>query len=329
MTRILALSLLFLVTPATTGYTQKWAEKMFAVRTHDFGAIARGAKAEFAFEVTNPYVEDVHLASVRASCGCTTPRITKETLKTYEKGAIVAHINSDSFLGSHGATLTVTIDKPFYAQVQLQVSVYVYSDVLLQPASLAFGNVERGQVAERSLQVRYTGRSDWKIVRVRSDNPHLTGSVTETSRWSGNIVYQLKAVLDQDAPAGYLNDTLWLVTNDPRRKEIPVPVDGLVTEAIAVTPESLFLGSVQPGQRVTKRIVVRGRKPFHITSIRSDGSCVEVTPPPAGDSKPVFLVPVTFTAGKEAGKVSETIHIETDSGQPPLTVTVHAMVRGQ
>jgi hypothetical protein len=329
MTRILALSLLFMVAPATTGHAQKWAEKMFTVRTHDFGAIARGAKAEFAFEVTNPYVEDVHLAGVRASCGCTTPRIIKETLKTYEKGAILAHINSDSFLGSHGATLTVTIDKPFYAQVQLQVSVYVYSDVLLEPASLAFGDVQRGQATERSLQIRYTGRSDWKIVGVRSDNPHLAGAVTETSRRNGNIVCQLKAGLDQDAPAGYLNDTLWLVTNDPRRKEIPVPVEGLVSEAIAVTPESLFLGVVQPGQRVTKRVVVRGRTPFHITSIHSDGTCLEVTPPSVEDSKPVFLVPVTFTAGKETGRVLETIHIQTDSGQPALQVTVHAMVRGQ
>ena len=86
----------------------------------------------------------MHIAGVRASCGCTTPRIEKETLKTYEKGAIIAHINSESFLGSQGATLTVTIDKPQYAEVQLQVKVYVYSDVLLEPASIALGSVERG-----------------------------------------------------------------------------------------------------------------------------------------------------------------------------------------
>src|ERR1035437_10068456 len=130
---------------------QEWADKMFEFRSYDFGNIARGAKTEFAFELTNLYLEDVHIASVRASCGCTTPRIEKDTLKTYEKGAIIAHINSDSFFGRQGATLTVTIDKPLYAEVQLQVKVYVYSDVLLNPSSIGFGSVARGTAAERTI----------------------------------------------------------------------------------------------------------------------------------------------------------------------------------
>ena len=150
MMRTSLFTLLIVAVLTETGHAQKWAEKMFTVRSHDFGTIARSSKAEFAFELTNRYVEDVHIASVRATCGCTTPRIEKETLKTYEKGAIIAHINSGRFLGSQGATLTVTIDKPFYAQVQLQVKVYVYSDVLLEPASVELGNVDKRQVDRAS-----------------------------------------------------------------------------------------------------------------------------------------------------------------------------------
>ena len=52
------------------------------------------------------------------------------TLKTYEKGAIIAHFNTDTFSGQRGATLTVTIDKPFYAQVQLHVSGFIRTDVI-------------------------------------------------------------------------------------------------------------------------------------------------------------------------------------------------------
>ena len=187
---------------------QEWADKMFETRSHDFGTIARAAKAEFAFELTNLYLEDVHIAGVRASCGCTTPRIEKETLKTYEKGAIVAHVNSESFLGRQGATLTVTIDKPFYAEVQLQVKVYVYSDVLLEPASVALGSVVRGTPVERTISVRYSGGSDWRIVEVKSNNPHLTGTVSEASRQDGWTSYDLKVVLDKSTPPGYVNEHL-------------------------------------------------------------------------------------------------------------------------
>ena len=109
---------------------------MFTARSYDFGNIARGAKTEIAFELTNLYLEDVHIAGVQSSCGCTTPRIEKDTLKTYEKGAIIAHINSDRFLGNRGATISVTIDKPLYAEVQLYVKVHIYETCSLnRPAS--------------------------------------------------------------------------------------------------------------------------------------------------------------------------------------------------
>jgi len=136
-------------------------------------------------------------------------------------------------------------------------------------------------------------------VEVRSDNPHLKGTVTQTSRQGGRITYELKAVLDQDAPSGYVNDTLWLVTNDARKKNIPVTVEGRVTDAIVVSPKSLFLGTVQPGQTVEKRIVVRGQNPFRITAVRCDCPCLEATVPQNQENKSMFLVPVKFIAWQE------------------------------
>ena len=82
MTRAFFFSLSVLSMLATAVHAQQWAEKMFDAKSYDFGTIARAAKAEIAFEVTNLYLEDVHIASVRSSCGCTTPRIEKDTLKT-------------------------------------------------------------------------------------------------------------------------------------------------------------------------------------------------------------------------------------------------------
>ncbi|MCE9530029.1 MAG: DUF1573 domain-containing protein [Planctomycetes bacterium] len=102
----LALSLLSASAPA-----QDWAKKMFEVTTHDFGTTARGARSEYLFEITNSYKEDVHIASVRTSCKCTTPTIYqgKDTLKTWEKGGILAAFNTASFLGHRSATITVVI----------------------------------------------------------------------------------------------------------------------------------------------------------------------------------------------------------------------------
>lgn len=327
MMRVFPLTFLLVAVMTATVRAQDWAEKMFDARSYDFGTIARGAKAEIAFELTNLYLEDVHIASVRSTCGCTTPRITKDALKTYEKGAIVAHINSDRFLAHQSATLTVTFDKPRHAQVQLHVKVYVYNDVLLEPSSIALGSVGQGNPVERTIRVQYTGRSDWRILEVRSDNAHLTGTIVETARQDGRIAYDLKAALDKDAPTGYVSEHLWLITNDPQTKQIPVLVAGQVQAEISVSPSSLFLGVLSPGQTVTKQIVVRGQKPFHIDSIRVDCQCLQTSSVKGEEAKSLYVVPITFTAGEKTGKITQTVRIETDSGQAVVEVPAHAVVQ--
>src|SRR4030042_3125075 len=137
----LVLLLVFLAQSPAVG--QPWAKKMFEETEHDFGTVARSAKAEYEFRLSNLYLEDVHIASVRSSCGCTSPRIKTPLLKTYEKGAIVATLNTRSFYGKKGATITVTLDKPFYAEVQLHVRSYIRSDGVFHPACVQLGSVDR------------------------------------------------------------------------------------------------------------------------------------------------------------------------------------------
>ena len=122
----LVLLVTLLAGPAAFG--QRWAEKMFTHSKHDFGSVARDAKTEHRFTLSNIYLEDVHVARASASCGCTSVRIDKPLLKTYETGEIVASLNTDTFRGHRSATITVTFDKPFYAQVQLHVRGNIRSD---------------------------------------------------------------------------------------------------------------------------------------------------------------------------------------------------------
>ena len=135
MRRRIALALLLTVSVCSPAAAAQWATKMFETTKHDFGAVARGAKAEFEFVLENIYLEDVHISSVRASCGCTSPRIKQPWLKTYEKGAVVAKLDTASFRGRKGATITVTFDQPLYATVQLHVTSYIRATWCLLPAT--------------------------------------------------------------------------------------------------------------------------------------------------------------------------------------------------
>jgi hypothetical protein len=290
---------------------QDWARQMFKTFDHDFGSVASSAKAEFEFEVTNPWVEDVHIAAVRSSCGCTSVRIENPTIKTWQTGKIVAHFNTHLFTGRKGATVTVSIDRPLPAEVQLHVGGFIRNDLAFNPNSVDFGSVDAGAAAERLVNIGYAGFSEWKITGVRSANPHLRGEVTQLSREGGQVLYQLTVHLDKKAPEGYFRDHLMLATSDST--ETPILVEGRVQSQITASPGTLMLGLVQPGQKASKPIVLKGKQPFRIVKITCTDQSFKFAPDQA--TKPLHVVPVTFQAGNQSGKIQRSIRIETDSGK--------------
>ncbi|OHB81651.1 MAG: hypothetical protein A2V98_06890 [Planctomycetes bacterium RBG_16_64_12] len=319
--------LLWVLLAGSPAVGQQWAEKMFETTTHDFGSVARQAQAESRFVLTNIYLEDVHVASARPSCGCISTGIEQPLLKTYEKGAIVATLDTRAYRGRRDVTITVTIDRPFYAQVQLHVDAYIRDDVLVEPGAVVLGTVDRGAPVEKTISVTRTGRSDWRILAVRSPNPHLSAEVVETTRQWDGVSCRLRVRLDPEAPVGPIRDHLVLLTNESQSTGIPVLVEGRVASGVTITPDTLFLGVVEPGETVTRKLIVRSKDPFRVTAVTSDGDHFQF-PPESGDPpKPLHVIPITFVAGRQAGKVVERIRIHTDLDEAPPELATYAVVR--
>lgn len=319
MIRSLSFVLLMLLASASPCFAKEWAQKMFKITSHEFGHVARGAKTEFAFEIQNLYEEDVHIVEVRTSCGCTSASIAggKSTLKTWEKGAIIASFNTKSFTGQRQATLTVVIDKPFFAEVQLNVNGYIHADVDFTPGSIAFGDVEQGAVVSREVQVTFHGRSNVAIADVRSANEHFEVELGEPFRTQTGVACKMFVRLKKTHPAGYINDTLTIIPADTNLAPIPLSVEGRVVSPLSVSPSNLFVGVVGPGQTVTKQLVIRAKSAFRIVKITSshDGFTFK----PSDQSKTVHLVPVTFVAGEDAGDFTAKLTIDTDLGGSTIT----------
>jgi hypothetical protein len=311
MLRTVAIAFAVLLAGAQATLAKEWAQKMFKVTSHDFGQVAHGAKAEIAFEIQNIYEEDVHIADVRTSCGCTTPTVTKPTLKTWEKGAIIASFNTRSYLGQRNSTLTVVIDKPFYAEVPLTIAGYVHSDVDIQPGAVALGDVSLGAPAEKQVTITYRGKSAWQITDVRSANAHFEVELSDPMRQANQVSYLMTVRLKDDAPAGTIQDQLTVITSDPKVPTVAVPVEGRVVPPLSVSPSPLFFGRLKPGQTATKQLIITGKQPFKITSIRSDEPTLEFRTSPEVVRK-VHLVPVILTASEQPGDFDFAVQIETD-----------------
>jgi len=142
------------------------------------------------------------------------------------------------------------------------------------------------------------------------------------------VSYDLSVHVDENAPAGYLNEHLMLVTNDAAT-QVPVAVEGRILSSITVSPASLFMGVVEPGQKVQKQLVVRGNKPFRILSIKCDGATFEFDSAADQEPKTLHLVPVTFVAGEKSGKITGRIQIETDLGTSSPELPAYAVVTNE
>ncbi|MEI8371620.1 MAG: DUF1573 domain-containing protein [Planctomycetota bacterium] len=324
-TFLLVACLTLVVSPC---FGQQWAAKMFQTTDHDFGTVARGSKAEFNFTLSNLYIDDVHIVTAYSSCGCTSIEIVKPTLKTYEEGSIRAVFNTPTFLGSRSATITVIIDKPMPAEILLHVRGVIRGDVVFEPGSVQLGDVELGTPVERKVRVNRSGWGDWQITEVKSSNPHISAKVVDSSRQNGWTTTDLSVTLDKGAPAGYLQDHLLLVTSEGQSVQMPLAVEGRVIANLAVSPSSLFMGVVHPGQEVTKSLVVKGIHPFKVLSITCEDKAFKFTPT-SNEAKMVHVIPVTFVAGNTEGKVTKTIRIVTDLGQTSPELSAYAVISSQ
>lgn len=307
---------------------QQWAKDMFKETSHDFGTLARGAKAEFAFTFENLYLEDVRIEKVLTTCGCAGVKFPTKEIKTYEKAEIVVQVDTRGFLGRKDATLTVKFDKPFRAEIPLQIHSYIRSDVVFQPGVVQFGSVRVGQSPPPvRVAVTYAGRDDWKITAIQSPQPYIKTQLKETRRGFGRVAYDLWVELAADAPPGYLSEQIVLQTNDtnPHTAKVPLAVEGVIESEVAVRPVSLTFLAVRGDAGMTRNIVVQGAKPFQVTGITCSDARFEWKTP--GDVRKVHVIPVTFLPGDQVGKTDTRLRIATDlSGETVLYVNIHAEV---
>ncbi len=280
------------------------------LRSHDFGTVARSAKTEHRFPITNIYKQPMQISSVRASCGCTTPIIEKQVLQPGETGAILARFNTGTHTGQKRATLTVSITAPVFTELQLNVQGYIRSDIVFNPVEVNFGTVAEGAGKSLDVDLAYAGRSDWKVLGITAAEPFLKPSISEVSRKNGQVSYKISVQLLGNAPAGNLQTQLTLQTNDNRLTKVPLAVSANVQANLEVSPQQLALGEIKPGESVEQRFVVRGVKPFRILEIQAED--MEVQFEPAEEAKAVHLVTLRIKPDPAKGKGASMLVFKTD-----------------
>jgi hypothetical protein len=289
---------------------QSWADKMFEVKTHDFRAVGRGTKAEFHFDFTNVYEEDVHVSAVRTSCGCTTPSLTQETLITHETASVIATFNTNAFIGQKAATITVVFDKPKYAEVQLKVSGVIRADITFDPPEINYGELGSGNRAEQEVVITHSGNSKWEITDVRSHCKNLQVRLNPAERTAGMVRYRMLVKMDGKLPEGDIRERLTLISNDRSFPTTEMAITGRIRPTVSVSPASVSLGTTATDGKADKRLVVRADEPFAIKDVQCGDARFEFEVP--NGVKKVHFVKLYFQGDGRDQPISQEIKIITD-----------------
>ena len=210
--------------------------------------------------------------------------------------------------------------------MQVRVRGNIRGDVVFAPGAIEFSDVDEGESREQTVKVDYAGRAQWSIVDVTNDNDHFEVELNEISRGTGRISYGLLVRLKDNMPPGYFKDQLTVVTSDQRAESqrIPLFVEGRILPEISVTPMSLVLGDVEAGVPVTKKIVVRGKKPFKIVDVNCGDDCFNFKT--EDEAKLLHLVELTYVPQENSGAVKVPVKITTDRANRGATIMVSANV---
>ena len=303
-----------------------WTRPMVKTKKIDFGVIATGSEAKKLVEIRNIYNQTVHISGVKTTCGCSAASPGQTTIEPGGTGTVEVKMNTHKFRQKKNSNLIIRFDTPRFGELRIPITAYIRSDVVFDPGLIRFNNVDLGLEATSVVSIRYAGRSDWDIVDVKTDNPHLTAQLELGQRDNGRVDYQLAVKLDNKVKAGRIRDLITIVTNDKSNPYVPLMVEGVVVPDITVTPLLVKFRPVQAGGTVQQRIVVKGKKPFRIATIDCDGmsDCFEVTVP--SDKKTVHVVPIHFRAPQDPGQFEDELIIRVAGRTEPLRLRVTGVI---
>ena|SRR5579864_3603256 len=328
MSRDLIFCATWLALAASAASAQSLPATVFPQKSYDFGTVARGSKLHHSFRVVNTTNQEIHIAEWRPKCGCTDVRVGAREIPPGTQTFVEATLDTTKFDGYKASGLILVLDRPYEADVELNLTCFIRGDVLMSPGQFDFGVVSHKTKPTLTMVLTYAGsQSNWAVTKMQTLSANVSAQLREIgSSPGGQAQYQITATLNPSVPNGYFKDEITLLTNDPSSPRIPISVLANVQSAVSVSPTIMNLGRVKPGQLIKKTVLVRSSQPFKITGIKAKDE--DLSAAPASDSpRPLHTVAVTFKAPNRMGPYNSALEIVTDlEDEPPAKLTAFATV---
>lgn len=290
---------------------------------HDAGTVARGASLEHTFSIANEGDAPLEIVEVQPTCGCTVADFDRQ-IAPGRSGEIAVVLDTSKLKGAVAKSIRVLTNDAEAPEITLVFKANVRSFVEVDPGYARFLSV-LGQTVEPAEQLVWQEtEGDFVVESVRSPYPFVNVSFREAEdgeRRDGRPGRQwvLVVSLAADAPAGSFADYVTVRTNNPRSRDLEVPVSGYVRPAVSAVPAALEVGRrdlSRPYEAIVEVENLTGGR-IDLGAVSVDVPGVEARLEPVVEGKSYRLV-VTLGTGVAKGPFEGKVTIPTSSRAQPF-----------
>ncbi|MGQ9604131.1 MAG: DUF1573 domain-containing protein [bacterium] len=308
------ISLLLLILP-----TVVLADLVLETSQVDLGYIYRDEPQQIVFSFENPSEDSTYFFDMEFSCDCTTAEIVPNPVPPNQTGKIVAYFDPMGYekKGSFAEFIRVKTSDPGTPELFVRFSGKVGIGPEPDPRSLTFGTLCKGESDTLKLVIQMPPGSDTKVVKAYTD----TGCVIVEKSDMKKEACQFDVIATNRVGCGKFAGFLTVVTTDPLREEIRIPVIATFTGSIVIEPEVFVFGPTLAGTYVSQPIKVYSKdgRTFGIKSVSC--SVGDLKPEVKQKSPGYYEIMIKIFEDSQPGRVSGVLSIETECPDEPILET--------
>jgi hypothetical protein len=222
----------------------------------DFGKQRQEQTVTTVVKLKNLGTKPLEILRVGADCSCTAAKPERTSLAPGESTDLQIAFETRTYQGEVTRKVLVqTSEGDVFVPVKALVSQY---ENWVLGANLAVLKPSlKGEAAETTFLIHYTGTSDAQVTNARSSVPWLEAKVLEQKEGKVKIGITKKP----EAPAGNHQPKVTLDTTEEKEKQIEFTVFASVQSRLVVNPNPILLPPVKIGQPATIPVSLSGWEP--------------------------------------------------------------------
>lgn len=275
----------------------------FAEKVHDFGTVAEETGAiSHVFEFSNIGDAPLSLKSVQASCGCTTPQWSRESIAPGAKGSITVTYNTKGRPGGFSKTVTVSSNAerqvltikgnvtPKAQSVEKAYPTKVNDSIRLKSDRIKFGNINAGEKSMQKVAIANTSTEMLPITFAKLPSYISIDTLSLKEKERGNITIYFDASKTKSW-GNVKEDIFYTIGNGKKLAKHKLSIEATIIEkfteeqrknaAVAEFENKVNAGKIAQGskKKVTVSVKNTGKTPLLVRSVENNFSELTVKAP--------------------------------------------------